>query len=143
MHASSPESVIDYLGGARLLGLSRKHDFSDVIQQGLPYRVLKYFSARVPIDSHDLVRVLGTTKRSLYRHQESGRLPPDVSDRLSRVARIMVLAGYVLEDPAEAQSWLVDKTEALGNKRPIDLVVNDAGAERVRDLLMRMEYGVY
>lgn len=44
---------------------------------------------------------------------------------------------------AEAQRWLTTGAVALKGQRPLDLLSTRQGADLVRDLLVRMEYGVY
>ena len=42
-----------------------------------------------------------------------------------------------------AIKWLNTKQPALGNRIPMELAKNSAGAQVVEDLLGRIEYGVY
>jgi putative toxin-antitoxin system antitoxin component (TIGR02293 family) len=42
-----------------------------------------------------------------------------------------------------ATHWLTRPAIALDGRRPIDLLATEAGIKAVKDLLTRMEYGVY
>jgi putative toxin-antitoxin system antitoxin component (TIGR02293 family) len=42
-----------------------------------------------------------------------------------------------------AQQWMNQPAVALSGAVPVDLLSNPEGREAVRDLLMRIEYGVY
>jgi putative toxin-antitoxin system antitoxin component (TIGR02293 family) len=43
----------------------------------------------------------------------------------------------------EAEQWLDRPQTGLDQRRPIDLLQTPAGADLVRDLLTRLEHGVY
>lgn len=61
-------------------------------------------------------------------------LPPD---------EIATLAAKVLGSPTLADRWLQRPAIALDGRRPADLLATEQGAQSVRELLMRIEYGVY
>lgn len=56
---------------------------------------------------------------------------------------IQELAAHVLGSHALAQEWLNRPAVALDGRRPIELLTDSAEAQKVKDLLMRIEYGVY
>jgi putative toxin-antitoxin system antitoxin component (TIGR02293 family) len=56
---------------------------------------------------------------------------------------ITALAAQVLGNAEVAQQWLNQPALALSGAVPADLLSNPEGREAVRDLLMRIEYGVY
>lgn len=49
----------------------------------------------------------------------------------------------VFDGLAPFREWLERPNTALGDKRPVDLLVSVAGFKEVDDLLTRLEYGVY
>lgn len=53
------------------------------------------------------------------------------------------LAAHVLGTHALAQEWLNRPALALDGRRPCELLTDPAGAQKVKDLLMRIEYSVY
>jgi putative toxin-antitoxin system antitoxin component (TIGR02293 family) len=69
-------------------------------------------------------------------------LSPIVSDRLFRVAKVYARATEVFEDPASAREWLHSPQIGLNERTPLDLLVTEAGARAVEDLLTRIEHGV-
>lgn len=52
-------------------------------------------------------------------------------------------AAKVLGSPALADRWLQLPAIALDGRRPADLLATEQGTQSVRELLMRIEYGVY
>lgn len=66
------------------------------------------------------------------------------SDRIYRIAEIYRSAVQLFEGDAEsARSWLSEPARALGGIRPLQHLDTEAGAGEVRDLIGRLEHGVY
>lgn len=65
--------------------------------------------------------------------------PPD--EHLPR--DVQALAVHVLGSQTLANEWLNNPAVALNGRRPCELLATDANDQAVRDLLMRIEYGVY
>jgi putative toxin-antitoxin system antitoxin component (TIGR02293 family) len=55
---------------------------------------------------------------------------------------IYAQATDVLEDEKLAAEWLMRPNVQLRGERPLDMLDTQTGFDRVRDLLMRLEYGV-
>ena len=70
-------------------------------------------------------------------------LSVDESDRLARLARLVVRAEEALGDAEKARHWLTQPNRALGGQRPLTLLDSDAGALAVERVLGRIELGVY
>jgi len=63
----------------------------------------------------------------------------------ARMAEVEAYATEVFGDREAAAAWLETQLWELDNLSPREIVgrEGDAGAERVRDVLLRIEYGVY
>ena len=59
------------------------------------------------------------------------------------IARIVVAAEEAIGEKETAIAWLNSKQPALGDRIPMELILNSAGVQAVEDLLGRIEYGVY
>ena len=53
-----------------------------------------------------------------------------------------MFAQDVLEDSARAREWIQTTQIGLNNRIPFEVLVTEAGAREVEDLLTRIEYGV-
>ena len=94
------------------------------------------------IDPAALLAVLGISERTLSRKYRSAeRLSPGVSDRLSRVDRILKLAVEVFGNTEKAALWLKRPSRALGNEMPFQLLDTDAGSQRVERELRQIQHG--
>jgi len=96
---------------------------------GLPARALAEF-AQIPA-------------RTLARRKEDGRLEPEESDRLVRIARVFAHALALFEGDVEAaRLWLTAEQPALGDIAPLELARTEVGATEVEQLIGRLEYGI-
>ena len=59
-----------------------------------------------------------------------------------QIRDISAIAADVLGDEQEGVRWLSESNLATDNRAPIELMGEKDGFERVRNLLMRIEYGV-
>lgn len=76
------------------------------------------------------------------RIMKNQKLPPDDSDRIVRVARVLERAIGVFEDNHAARQWLKRQIRSLGGVAPISLLDTQTGYELVMDTLGRIEHGV-
>jgi putative toxin-antitoxin system antitoxin component (TIGR02293 family) len=87
-------------------------------------------------------RVVGSA-RTLQRKRTAKRpLSADESDRLARLARLLVRSEEALGDEEKAHRWLSQPNRALGGQRPLSLLDSDVGARAVERVLGRIEHGI-
>ena len=82
------------------------------------------------------VRVTELTLRPLEEDWIVSHLPTD------QIGRTTSLAIEVFGDEDVAVAWLREPNLATDNKAPIAMLGTTEGYERVRNLLLRIEYGV-
>ncbi len=141
------KDITDALGGPKLLGKKTISalDLADLIQQGLPTESVFHLQQQMALGDDDYSSTLGVSIKWLGRHRKAPRqhLDANVSDRLYRIARIFTLAEEVLEDKEAGNRWLHRPQSGLGERTPLELMKNEAGAREVEELLYRIEYGIY
>jgi putative toxin-antitoxin system antitoxin component (TIGR02293 family) len=59
----------------------------------------------------------------------------------AQIEEISILASAVLGDQDKGVKWLSEPNIAMDSKAPIDCIGEQAGYERVKNLLLRIEYG--
>lgn len=79
----------------------------------------------------------------MERRKVTGRLRPEESERVYRLAKVLAYAESVLGTREKARRWLNSPNQALGNATPFSLLETEAGADEVTHVLGRIEYGVY
>ena len=94
-----------------------------------------------PDDSSFRYRIV--PKATLARRQRgAGRLSPEESDRLARLARLWALAIDVWKSEQAAHRFLAAPHPLLRNRIPRELVIeSDIGARAVENLLGSLKYG--
>ena len=94
------------------------------------------------IDRAELASIIGISVRTLQRKAgEQNRLGPAASDRLSRVRRILDLAGHVLGETTKAARWLTSPSRVL-DEIPLRMLDTDIGTQRVQQELRQIEFGM-
>lgn len=142
--ANSPVSYLNrLLGGQGVLRtrVGRYRGFADLVREGLPHASLTALCEILDVHEQELADVLGIASRTLSR-RAGGRLRPDESDRLFRVAKVLARAAEVLGSQERASSWMKSQHVALGNQAPLHLLDTEIGEDEVLALLGRIEHGV-
>ena len=119
-------------------------DLDAVVRDGLPWRALSAFlrAAAGNVQSRTWLADIVAPRTTRLRREREGRLSPEESERLERLARLTALAERVLESPAEAGEWLVRPQPLLGGQRPGALARTELGARQAEDMLWRLEYSL-
>lgn len=129
-----------------LLGLSR-FDFPGVlekIQKGLPYSALERLQKNIGLSNDQLLDLLHIPKRTLARRKAAGRLSPEESERLVRVARVFANSLLLFSgDATEATLWLNSTRRVLGGQSPLELSRTEVGAQEVEKLVWQLRNGVF
>jgi len=61
---------------------------------------------------------------------------------VEQIREIEALAETVIGDRQQAFQWLSEPNAATDDKAPMDLLGDQSGYDRVKNLLLRIEYGV-
>lgn len=87
---------------------------------------------------HDPVLAPGPTRGrvSVLVHQWAERHAPT-----AEIEEISSLASAVIGDPQEAVRWMSEPNVATDNRPPLDLIGEPRGYQRVKNLLLRAEFG--
>ncbi|MEP6745992.1 MAG: antitoxin Xre/MbcA/ParS toxin-binding domain-containing protein [Gemmatimonadota bacterium] len=145
---SMTSAVAAKLGGRRILRreVGTEIELAEVVRAGLPAKALDHLLAefsKFVSRQTEVFRVVGSA-RTLQRKRSRGtRLSAEESDRLARLARMLVRAESALGLPERAGPWLVTPNRALGGRSPLSLLDSDAGTLAVDQVLGRIEHGVY
>jgi Antitoxin Xre/MbcA/ParS C-terminal toxin-binding domain len=110
----------------------------------------------------EIESTVGDQLRALYREVAAakasdrlagliGRLsPPELasggshaSTNLVRLLDIRILADRVFGDEEKAEAWLNRPSTALSGQKPIDLLKDELGAAVVREMLERIDHGIF
>lgn len=130
---------------AHLLGLrsSAPLRVAEQVQAGLGYASFERFRRHALVSAQELAGLVRIPGRTLARRKAVGRLEPDESDRLVRLARVFAQALLLFEGNAEAaRRWLATPLAVLGGGAPLVTATTDPGAREVEALIGRLEHGI-
>ncbi len=128
------------------LGLSASHtdDLIRAVKKGFPIRALETFSSVTGFSPSRIASVIEIPERTLARRRAAGRLAPEESERLLRIATVFEKAVGLFEgDVSEALHWLATPKKALGDNIPLSYARFEPGARDVENLIGRLEHGVF
>lgn len=140
------EASATYESGLGLfLGEAAKSRLSIIklLRSGVNYKSLESVRETLEIPLSEFAKIINIAPRTLSRRKKEGKLHTDESERLYRVAVLLERATEVLESKATAVHWLKSPKRALGGQSPLDLADTEVGIEEVKELLGRIENGVF
>ena len=114
------------------------------VREGFEFIRVEAFQEASGLSLDQVARFTQIPKRTLSRRQSAGRLQPDESDRLLRLATLFDLAVDLFEGDAEAaRQWMTASQPGLGGESPWEFASTEVGAREVERLILRLEHGVF
>jgi len=107
----------------------------------LIYKNLIQWASLSHQEFHQVTRIpLSTIKRRLKNNE---CFSVQESDVIYRLALLLFLSEELFSDKVRALEWMKEKVYGLGGKRPIDMVSTSVDFDMVKDLIGRVEHGVF
>ena len=133
----------DIIGGVTAMGEAAPTglDIMRLVRRGLPVSTIEFVLETGRLTLAELDRIV-LPRKTLMNRRRLGRLTPEQSDRLVRVARLIAAAEETFGSQQKANTWLRRPTTALGGEPPLDLLDTDEGARQVETLLGRIGHGI-
>ena len=112
------------------------------VREGLSVDVVDEVKRLLELSDLQVATATGLSARTLGRRRHEGRLAPDESDRVARIARLLGLALEAFGHDEEAvQAWFKTPHALLQDETPLDHADTEPGARAVEDLLNAIRYG--
>jgi putative toxin-antitoxin system antitoxin component (TIGR02293 family) len=136
-----PASVLKVVKGPenKLTGMEKM----ELVEEGISKLSLESLKETAGFDYDQLAQVLNVARATLINKKSAEKFSTDLSDKIMNLADILSYGLEVFEDRSQFRSWLQKPVRALGGKKPFDLLHTSFGREEVRNLLGRIDYGVY
>ncbi|HAV1375551.1 TPA: DUF2384 domain-containing protein [Vibrio parahaemolyticus] len=117
---------------------------TDAVHKGFEPKVYRNIVERVKLSQNEFQNVtlipVSTIKRRLKNDE---RFNTQESDAIYRLAMLLKLATELFDDEERALEWMKENVYGLGGKRPLDMVSTTVDFEIVKDLIGRLEHGVF
>lgn len=121
--------------------LSSDQDLLKVVEDRLPTGSVEGLKRSGLTD--DEIYLLIVPRRTLtHRRTRREALSREESDRAVRLARIAALAEHVFGDSTRGWHWLRGEKRQFQSRSPLQLMVTEAGARLVEELLYRIDEGM-
>ena len=119
-------------------------DFIDISSKGISARVILNFRKHFNISRELTAEMLNVSVATIYRWiRENKKLPKNQSIQLLELADLFLYGTEIFQDKDSFFKWLSLPNTALGGMEPQELLELPGGVSKVRDLLGRIEHGVY
>ena len=113
------------------------------LRLGLSKQDLVKLKSRTELDYDKLSKALSVTRATLINKKGEQKFSSALSERMIGLADIYSCGYAVFEDEAKFNQWMFRPNQALGGKSPYDVIDNQFGREEVKNIIGRIEYGVY
>lgn len=119
-------------------------DFIHLAKQGIDAAVIKNFRSYFDLSRDSVAFMLNVSEPTLYRWTKSNKsLDRNFSVKLFEIADLFLYGIEVFGDKENFFKWLKLPNTALGNMEPYELIEVPGGVAKVKDVLGRIEHGVY
>lgn len=115
----------------------------ELLEKGISKKDLEGFKKAASLDYDRLARVLNVARATLLSRKGREKFSADLSDKIIDLADVYSYGFEVFGQRDRFNQWLSVPNRALGGRSPFDILHNSFGRTEVRDLIGRIDYGVY
>ncbi len=115
----------------------------NMIKKGISKTDLENLKDTAGFDYNQLSKVLSVARATLINKKGNDKFDINLSEKIVGVADIYSYGYEVFEDETKFNDWVFRSNRSLGGQAPFDLLDNQYGREEVKNLIGRIDYGVY
>lgn len=115
----------------------------DMVRDGVSKNDLESLKRKTNLDYDKLSTLLSTTRATLINKKGAAHFSTALSERIVSIADLYSYGFEVFEDEIKFNEWVFRPNQALGGKLPFELLDNQFGREEVKNVIGRIDYGVY
>jgi putative toxin-antitoxin system antitoxin component (TIGR02293 family) len=110
---------------------------------GVSKKGLETLKHTIDVDYDALAKALSVTRATLINKKGEEKFNPQLSERIVGLAEIYSYGYEVFDDPNRFNRWMQRPNQALNGQAPYDLLDSQFGREEVKNVIGRIDYGVY
>ncbi len=114
-----------------------------LVKDGLNKTDLEKLKTKTNLDYDKLSTLLSTARATLINKKGTAHFSASLSEKILSIADVYSYGYEVFEDETKFNEWVFKPNRALGGKQPFELLDNQFGREEVKNLIGRIDYGVY
>jgi len=115
----------------------------DIARFGITKKDLENLKLKTMLDYNKLAKALSVTRATLINKKKQEKFNAALSERIIGLADIYSYGYDVFENEERFNEWMLKPNRALNGKMPFDLMDNQFGREEVKNIIGRIDYGVY
>lgn len=116
----------------------------EAVDKGLPAKFYSSIQKEIGLSHAEIAMILGVSIRYLKNKKQTDQLNTKASERLVKLYELWNFGLDTFDGNAENfKEWLRVPLVVLHGKTPLHLMKNLIGMEMVKEVLGRIEYGVY
>lgn len=115
----------------------------ELVEKGISKESLESLKKKAGLDYDQLAQLLNVARATLINKKSPDKFNTDLSDKIMSLADIFAYGFEVFEDEDHFRTWLQRSVRALGGKKPFELLHTSFGREEVKNLIGRIDHGVY
>lgn len=124
---------------SQLTGFEKMH----IVRDGVSKKDLELLKSKTALDYTMLAKALAVTRATLINKKRSEKFNAGLSEKILGMADLYSYGFEVFENEDRFNQWMAKPNKALGGQAPYDLIDNQFGREEVKNLIGRIDYGVY
>jgi putative toxin-antitoxin system antitoxin component (TIGR02293 family) len=115
----------------------------DMINKGISKKDLEFLKQKSGLGYDQLSEVLDVARATLINKKGNDKFNPTLSEKIVGLADIYSYGYEVFGDEVKFNARVFMQNQALGGKSPYSLLSNQYGREEIKNLIGRIDYGVY
>ncbi|WP_085765868.1 type II RES/Xre toxin-antitoxin system antitoxin [Nonlabens spongiae] len=124
--------------------LQSHFDFIQAASKGVNANVIKNFGDYFDLKRDTMAEILSVSEPTIYRWTKSNKiLERNFSVKLFEISELFLLGIEIFGSKEAFFKWLDLPNTSLGGMEPMELIEIPEGVSKVRDVLGRIEHGVY
>ena len=139
------DRIVSVLGGSIEVGQTVNSDIDliHLTRTGLPKSVVATVSAVLGVSMEKMSSLLHVSHRTIQRKEDHELLNVYSTEQILEIATVISRGIEVLGTMENFTKWLHKEIRVLSYKKPIDFLDTSFGARLVKDILGRVEHGIY
>ena len=139
------ERMLGCIGVARIIkeNITSENDLIALVRSGIIKGSLKALAACLGITMDEMSSIIHTSHRTIQRKQDDALLDPLKSEKVVELALLAQKGIAILGTQESFREWLHTPLLALGHSKPVTFLDTSMGIHMVKQVLGRLEQGVY
>lgn len=114
-----------------------------IVRDGVSKKDLELLKSKADLDYTMLAKALSVTRATLINKKRGEKFNSGLSEKILGMADLYSYGFEVFENEDLFNQWMARPNKALGGQVPYDLIDNQFGREEVKNLIGRIDYGIY